>query len=67
MVVRRNRKRQSVSFVERLQKVAQEAREEARRLPSGPDRDMLLKKANQAETAAHIDRWLGLPGLRSQR
>jgi hypothetical protein len=57
MVVRRNRKRQSVSFVERLQKVAQEAREEARR----------LKKANQAETAAHIDRWLGLPGLRSQR
>jgi hypothetical protein len=34
-------------------------------LPPGPQRDALLRKARQAETAAHADKWASSPGLRS--
>ncbi len=29
----------------------------------GPDRDTLLKKVRQAETAMHLDDWVNSPGL----
>jgi len=38
-------------------------REEAKTLPPGALREGKLRKARQAETAAHIDDWLRSPGL----
>jgi len=34
-------------------------------LADGPDRDALLEKVRQLETASHINEWLTSPGLRS--
>jgi hypothetical protein len=34
-------------------------------LENGPDRDAMLKKIRQLETASHINEWLTSPGLRS--
>jgi hypothetical protein len=42
---------------------AQSLREQANLLPFGPVRDAVLKKARQAEAAAHMEDWLTLPGL----
>jgi hypothetical protein len=66
MIVKRSRRKQTVSFDERLRRVAQEAREAARRLPQGHQRDMLLKKADQAETAVRINGWLAAPRSRRE-
>jgi len=38
-------------------------REEARRTQPGLEREALLRKARQAETAAHMEEWLRSPGL----
>jgi hypothetical protein len=65
MTMKRLRRKQTVPFDERLRRVADEAREAAERLPQGPQRDMLLQKASQAETAVRINGWLASPGLRS--
>jgi hypothetical protein len=65
MTIKRNRRKQTVSFDERLQRVARDAREAAQRLPRGQEREMLLRKARQAETAADINGWLTSPGLQS--
>jgi hypothetical protein len=61
MTKTRNRRKQTLSFSERLQRAATAAREAAARLPIGPERDGLLKKAMQAETAAHINELLSAP------
>lgn len=47
---------------DRLISFAREARERARLL-TGSERDALLKKARQADTAAHIEDWANSPGL----
>lgn len=62
-MIRRNRRKQTMSFDHRLRQVAIDAREAARVLPEGEERTTLLQKALQAETAAHINAWLGLPNL----
>jgi hypothetical protein len=49
---------------ERLVRKAEQARERAKVLPPGCERDALLKKASQADTLAHIEEWLFSPGLR---
>lgn len=67
MTIRRIRRKHTTTFDERLQKAAREAREAAGRLPPGPRRDMLLRKAGQAETACRINEWLTSPGLRSPK
>jgi hypothetical protein len=43
---------------------ARRCRAEALRLPPGSARDALLKKARQADTAAHISDWAESPGLK---
>lgn len=48
----------------RWQEIATIAKDEARKLPPCPERDALLKKARQLETAAHINEWVLSPGLR---
>lgn len=54
---------QSKSFKDRLLQEAQRDRERAETLPPGIEREALVKKARQSETAAHIDEWLSSPGL----
>ncbi len=43
---------------------ARELREQAGKLPPGPEREALLKKLRQANTAAHIEQWANSPGLK---
>ena len=45
---------------------AQKAKLEAQvaKLPSSPQKDVLLRKIRQLETASHINEWLTSPGLR---
>jgi hypothetical protein len=54
---------QSKSFKDSLLHEAEQARDRAKVLPPGSQREALLKKARQADTAAHIDEWLSSPGL----
>jgi hypothetical protein len=37
------------------------------KLPPGPQKDGLLKKLSQLETASHINDWLSSPGLQPPR
>jgi hypothetical protein len=62
--MRRRYFKNTLTFSERLAKVAKQFREEAETKPPGPERDELIKKAHQADTAAHIDQWVSSPGLR---
>jgi hypothetical protein len=41
--------------------------EEAQLLRPGPERDAMIRRARQAETASHVDDWLLSPGLRPPR
>ena len=45
---------------------AEKARLEAQvaKLKPGPERDALLRKIRQIDTAAHMNEWLSSPGLR---
>jgi hypothetical protein len=46
-----------------LKTFAEELKAKASELRPGPERDALLKRARQAETASHIDEWANSPGL----
>jgi hypothetical protein len=61
--MQRRRFKQAISFKDRLASFSKEAREQAGALPPGPERDTLLKKASQADTASHLDDWANSPGL----
>jgi hypothetical protein len=61
--VQRRRFKNILSFPDRLAQEAERLREEANHTPHGIEREMLLRKARQAETAAHVDEWLSSPGL----
>lgn len=61
----RRRFKQLLSLSERLDEEAARLRAQAKSLPQGWDREYLIRKARQAETAAHIDEWLSSPGLRA--
>lgn len=49
---------QSATFDERLAREAKRLEEQAKAMASGKDREMLLRKARQAKTAAQINEWL---------
>ncbi len=53
------------SLKDRLASFAKDAREKASRLPPGPEREQMLRKARQADTAAHLDDWANSSGLRA--
>jgi hypothetical protein len=65
--MQRRRFKQIISFAERLAEEARRAKAAAAALPHGAARDLLLEKARQAETAAHINEWLSSPGLQPPR
>jgi hypothetical protein len=54
-------------FGKRLSQEAERLREQAKTMPPGIERDELLRKARQADTAAHIDEWVSSPGLQPPR
>jgi hypothetical protein len=57
--------KQTTSLEARLADQAKTLREQAGVLPPGERRDLLLRKARQADIALHLDDWLRSPGLRS--
>jgi hypothetical protein len=61
MTVRRSRRKQIISFDERLREAARAAQEAALQLPRGSQRDVMLQKARQAETALRFNAWLESP------
>jgi hypothetical protein len=61
--MKRQRKEHIASFDERIADHLQELKEQASRLPPGKERDELMRRVRQAETASHITEWLTSPGL----
>lgn len=61
---RRRRFKQISTLEERLSQEAGRLREQAQKLPGGREREILLRKARQAETGSHVSEWLSSPGLR---
>jgi hypothetical protein len=64
---RRSRTAQTATFDERMAREAQRLEEQAKTMAHGKDREMLLRKARQTKTAAHINEWLSSPGLMSPK
>jgi hypothetical protein len=63
MPEQRRRFKQAESLKQRLLNRVNNLREEAMLMKPCFERDALLRKARQTETAAHIDDWLRSPGL----
>jgi len=55
---------QSTTIEVRVDREATNLRQQAHGMPAGIRRDELLRKARQADTAAHMSEWLRSPGLR---
>jgi hypothetical protein len=64
MPQQRRRINHEKTFQERLAEEALRFKEAAQKLPPGSHaRELLLRRARQAETASHINEWLTSPGL----
>jgi hypothetical protein len=59
----RRRFEQTQSFEQRLSEEAAKLRKEAQDTPPGIERERLVRRARQAETASHVNGWLTSPGL----
>jgi hypothetical protein len=60
----RRRVKHTLTFEERLAEEARRLREEADKMPEySKTRDLILRRARQAETASRIKDWLCSPGL----
>lgn len=59
----RRRFKQTTTLDHRLEEQAKRLREEARGTPPGIERDRLIRRARQAEVAAHMSEWLSSAGL----
>jgi hypothetical protein len=53
--------RQTVSFEERLAGFARSVRERAKALPQGKERDELMRKARQVDTASQLNDLMKTP------
>jgi hypothetical protein len=58
---------QSIPLDKRLAAHAERLRGEARGTPPGVKRDDLLRRARQAETAAHAQDWVSSAGLQAPK
>jgi hypothetical protein len=63
----RRRFKQTLSLQDRLTAWAKGVRDQAAVLPPGSEREALLKKARQADTAAHLEDWANSPGLQAPK
>ncbi|ULK98461.1 hypothetical protein [Bradyrhizobium sp. I71] len=61
MTAKRNRRKQTQSLQERLAAFAESARERARSLPPGREREMLLRRVKQNEVTSNLTEWLSAP------
>jgi hypothetical protein len=61
--MQRRRFKHVLSCPDRLANKSERLREEAEKLPDGPEREILLRKARQADMALHVDKWLSSPEL----
>ena len=52
---------------EKWRQQSEAAREEAEKLPSGKQREALVRKARQLQTASQIEQWLSSPELQPPR
>lgn len=59
----RRRFKQTVSLQDRISSFAETARKVAALLHPGAEKDVLLRKARQADTAANLTDWVNSPGL----
>ena len=67
-MVQRRRVERNSTFEERLAQEAIRFREAAEKEPPGSmARELLLRRARQAETASHINDWLRSPGLQQPK
>jgi len=66
-MLRRRSFKRSISFQDKLEAWTKVVRDQAEALPPGPEREALLKKASQAETASHLDEWINSPGLQTPK
>ena len=66
-VQQRRRVKQSSPLDQRLADQAQRLRKEAQGTPPGIERERLIRRARQAETAVHIQQWLTSPGLQAPK
>jgi hypothetical protein len=60
----RHRFKQTETLEQRLAEGAAKLRKEAQGTPPGVEREQLIQRARQAETASEINEWLSSPGLR---
>lgn len=63
----RRRFKQTRSLEERLSEEAAKLREKAQGIPPGLERERLIDRARQAETASHMSEWLSSSGLQSPK
>jgi hypothetical protein len=52
-----------LSLEQKWREQAEVFKREAEKLPYGKEREDLLRKARQLETASHINEWVSSPGL----
>jgi hypothetical protein len=59
----RRRFKQTQSLEDRLAEEAKRLRDQAKLMPPGPEREIMIRKARQAETGSHMSEWLRSPEL----
>ena len=64
---RRHRFKQTEPPEQRLADEARRLRKDALGTPPGVERDRLIRRARQAETASHMSEWLRSPSLQPPR
>ena len=67
LMEKRRRVKPEKAFEERLAEEARRFRVAARELPPGTARELLLRRARQAEAASNMSRWLGSSELQPQK
>jgi hypothetical protein len=55
------------TFEQRLAQEALRIQEQVKSLPYGNERELLVRKARQFETASHVNEWISSPGLQPPR
>ena len=63
--MQRRRLMQTAPLEQRLEEQAKRLRQEARGTPPGVEREKLIRRARQAETASHINQWISSKGLKA--
>jgi len=63
----RRRFKQTVSLNDRLRVFSDQLKAKAADLQPGPEKDALLRRARQADTASHLDDWVNSSGLQAPK